>query len=214
MKLLTHRMGTKQKVVSSVVSQFRCPRGAFGRLAGWVMALRPSNRSRNRSAVELLDVRPTDRVLEIGFGPGIAVRELAKRASRGHVVGVDHSELMVRHARRRNAKAVRQGIVELRRGSVEELPKFDVPFDRVLAVNTMGFWRDPDAVLARLRELMRRGGRIAIVSQPRCPGATAATTTLAAHNIVARLGRAGFVRVRVESLPLSPPVACVLGEVA
>lgn len=206
-------MGTKEKLLSSVVSQFRCPRGALGRLAGWVMALRPSNRSRNRWAVELLDVRPTDRVLEIGFGPGIAVRELTKRASRGRVIGVDHSELMVRLARRRNAKAVCQGIVELRRGPVEELPKSDVLFDCVLAVNTMGFWRDQDAVLARLRELMRLGGRIAIVSQPRCPGATAETTAIAARNIVARLGRAGFVGVRVETLPLSPPVACVLGEV-
>jgi hypothetical protein len=45
------------------------PRGAAGSVTGWVFAHRPSNRQRNRWAVSLLDIRPADQVLEIGFGP-------------------------------------------------------------------------------------------------------------------------------------------------
>jgi trans-aconitate methyltransferase len=42
--------------------------------------------------------QPADRVLEIGFGPGIAIAELADRATRGHVYGIDHSQVMVQQA--------------------------------------------------------------------------------------------------------------------
>jgi hypothetical protein len=45
------------------------------------MAHRPSNAQRNRWVVSLLDVQPTDRVLEIGFGPGIAIQELSWSAT-------------------------------------------------------------------------------------------------------------------------------------
>ncbi len=68
-----------QQLVRRVVSQFMHPRGLSGHLVGWEMALRPSNRKRNVWAVSVMDVQPDDRVLEIGFGPGIAVREIARR---------------------------------------------------------------------------------------------------------------------------------------
>ncbi len=48
--------------------QFRQPHGRLGRLAGQVMAA--ANAGMNRFTVELLDVQPDDRILEIGFGPG------------------------------------------------------------------------------------------------------------------------------------------------
>ncbi|MGH8999415.1 MAG: hypothetical protein ACRDY7_08495 [Acidimicrobiia bacterium] len=62
--------------------------------------------------------------------------------------------------------------------------------------------------------MLRPGGLIAIVSQPRCPGATAETTTAAAAEIVDLLRAAGFVEIHVETLNLNPPVACVIGTAA
>ena len=205
-------MDRKQKLTLAIRSQFRQPRGFAGWLVGWEMVLRSSNRQRNVWAVGLLGVEPTDHVLEIGFGPGIAIRALSRRATHGLVCGVDHSAVMVRQATRRNAAAVRAGRVDLRLASVE-LPTFAEPFDKVLAVNTMGMWREPDAGLQALHRLMRPGGRIAIVSQPRCPGATAETTVAAGRECAARLTAAGFTSIRSDTLALKPPVICVLGEV-
>ena len=74
-------MGLKQKALSVMVGQFGHPHGFGGRAAGWVMATRGSNRERNIWAVGLLDVQPHDRVLEIGFGPGVAIQEFARRAA-------------------------------------------------------------------------------------------------------------------------------------
>lgn len=206
-------MDRKQKLVIAIRSQFMRPRGFAGWLVGWEMTLRSSNRKRNVWAVGLLEVEPTDHVLEIGFGPGIAIRELSRRATHGLVCGVDHSEVMVRQATRRNADAVRAGRMDLRCGSAEHLPAFAEPFDKVLAVNNMGMWRDPDERLKELHRLMQSGGRIAIVSQPRCPGATAETTVAAGREIAARLTEAGFTCIRSDTLGLKPPVVCVIGEV-
>jgi ubiquinone/menaquinone biosynthesis C-methylase UbiE len=164
--------------------------------------------------VRLLDVQPTDRVIELGCGPGVAIAALATRATRGLVVGVDHSQVMVRQARRRNRAAVRAGRVRLIHAPVERLSTGDGPFDAALAVNTVGMWADPTARLRELARLLRPGGRIALVSQPRRPGATVATSAAAANELAGLLAEAGFGHLRTEMLDLDPPAACVLGRVA
>ncbi len=204
----------RRRVIARVVQQFGRPHGPAGHLAGWVMAHRGSNRKRNRWVVSPLDVQPTDRVLEIGFGPGLAVAELARRAPRGHVHGVDHSAVTVRQAGRRNAAAIRAGRVELLHTSVDRLPHLDGPLDAVVAVNSVGFWPDPAERLRTLRGLLRPGGRIALAAQPRCPGATADTTARAGRELHDLLTRAGFTPTRTEFLGLTPPVVCVLATTA
>jgi ubiquinone/menaquinone biosynthesis C-methylase UbiE len=174
------------------------------------MAHRPSNRQRNSWVVSLLDVQPADRVLEIGFGPGLAITELAHRTAQGYVYGIDHSGVMLRHASRRNDAAIRAGRVGLIHASVDRLPSFDEPLDAILAVNSVGFWADPEERLHDLRRLLRPGGRIALATQPRCPGATRDTTARAAQELQDLLTQAGFTQIRVGTLELHPPVACVL----
>jgi SAM-dependent methyltransferase len=193
-----------------VVGQGHQPRGAAGSVTGWMFAHRPSNRQRNRWAVSLLDVQPTDRVLEIGFGPGLAVAALV-RAGAGHVYGIDHSGVMLRQASRRNAAAIRADRVTLIKASADQLPAaLNGPFDAILAVNSLGFWPAPAERLAELRRRLAPGGRAAIVSQPRCHGATAGTSRGAADEIENLLRSAGFTQLSTETLPLSPPVVCVL----
>lgn len=202
----------KRAIIAAIVGQFHRPRGAAGNVAGWVMARRPSNRLRNRWVASLLDVRPTEKVLEIGFGPGLAIAELSRRVGdSGHVYGIDHSDVMLRHASRRNAAAVRAGRVTLTLGTVEQLPPaLDGPFDAIFAVNSLGFWTAPTERLDDLRRRLTPGGRIAIASQPRCPGATRNTSLEAAREITDLLRAAGFTQARTETLDLDPPVVCVL----
>jgi SAM-dependent methyltransferase len=193
-----------------IIGQAHRPRGAAGRVTAWEMAHRPSNRQRSRWAVSLLAVRPGEEVLEIGFGPGLAIAELA-RAGAGHVYGIDHSDVMLRQASKRNAAAIRAGCVTLINAGAEQLPPaLSGPFDAILAVNSLAFWPAPAEQLAELRQRLAPGGRIAITSQPRCPGATAATSRSAASEIENLLREAGFTHLRTETLPLSPPAICVL----
>jgi SAM-dependent methyltransferase len=204
-------MSVRSRIFPRVARAFFHPRGLSGCVAGWIMGHRFSNVRRNRWAVDLLDVGSTDRVLEVGFGPGVAIAEVAARVTAGHVVGIDPSPVMVRQAQRRNAAAVRSGRVLLRRAPVEDLPAdLGGHFDKVLAVNTVGVWRDPAARLADLAGWMRHRGRVALVSQPRCPGAGAETTVAAGRELAGYLREAGFDDLRSETLDLHPPAVCVL----
>ncbi len=205
-------MGLKQQVRQAVVAQFHRPAGVVGQAVGLVMSHRSSNVGRNRWAVGLLEVKPHDRVLELGCGPGVALSALAARAEAGLVVGMDHSHVMTAQAGHRNRRAVRDGRVVVVTAGVDALELLAPGFDAVLAVNTVGMWKDPAGRLEQVLRLLRPGGRIAVVSQPRSPGATAATTDNAAAGLSGELASAGFANLRVELLALRPPVACVLAE--
>jgi ubiquinone/menaquinone biosynthesis C-methylase UbiE len=177
------------------------------------MGRRPSNVRRNQWAVGLLDIEPTDRVLEVGCGPGVAIAAAADRATHGMVVGVDHSTVMIRQARRRNAHAMTAGRVRLICSSIDRLDLADErPFDAMLAVNTVGMWPTPVARLRHLAGSMRTGGRIALVSQPRTRGATAATSVAAGQQLAALLTDANFDTPTIHILDLNPPAVCVLAR--
>jgi SAM-dependent methyltransferase len=115
---------------------------------------------------------------------------------------------MIRQAHRRNADALRDGRVRLIQAPVERLQVTDGPFDAALAVNTVGMWPEPATRLREIGQLLRPGGRIAVVSQPRCPGATAATSAAAGDRLAAQLSEAGFAKIRVETMP-PRPAGCV-----
>jgi len=216
-------MTTRDRVRRAVVRQFHNPTGPGGHLAGWIMGHRESNIARNRWAAGLLDLDADARVLELGCGPGVALAALTERAVEGLVVGVDRSPVMIRQARRRNAAAVAARRVRLvcvpiedllpvaRRGTHAKVPAapFDMPFDAVLAVNNVGLWPEPGDRLAGIRQVLRHGGQIALVAQPRSRGATAATSQTAACTLVDLLGRAGFTGIESTMLDLDPPVVCV-----
>ncbi len=204
-------MSVKAMIVKRVRAQFERPTGFAGRVVGWILASRPSNRRRNAWVVSLLEVQRHDRVLEIGFGPGVALREISRLAANGYVCGIDHSAEMLRQATKRNAVAVQAGLVDLRLGSAEALPRLAGPFDKILAVNSIMFWGQTPDRLRALRAVLRPGGSIAIAHQPRGPGATDAAAAARGQAIAAALTDAGFAEVRVRTMRLTPAVVCVLG---
>lgn len=137
---------------------FGRPSGVLGRLGGMILAR--TNRRYAAWVVDLLDVRQPDRVLEIGFGPGVAIQMLAARAA--YVAGVDPSAEMLRQATRRNAAAISDGRVELRRCSADDMPFVDGNFDKALAINSMQLWPDKLAGLREVSRVLRHDGQIAM----------------------------------------------------
>jgi cyclopropane fatty-acyl-phospholipid synthase-like methyltransferase len=199
-------------LAAKFAAQFRKPEGRLGAFAGWIMANRGSNRQRNEWTVDLLEVAPTNRVLELGCGPGLALAAAARRAAQGRVVGLDHSEVMIAQARARLEKLGLNDRVELRLGGVEALQSLKGPFDKIFSVNLAQFVPEKAELFAAIHRLLGPGGRVATTYQPRHRGATAADARRTAEELAQLMRPAGFQQIRIEELPLKPvPAVCVLG---
>ncbi len=204
-------MSLRTRLRRRLVAQAHRPTGPLGRVVAQIMATRPSNVARNRWAVDQLAVGPADRVLEIGFGPGVAIEALVARVTEGYVWGVDHSDVMVRKAARRNARAIAEGRLRLTQASVADVDETLAPLDLILAVNNLGIWPDPPTQLKRLQCLLRPGGRIAIGAQPRTPGADAETARRGADEVATLLADAGLDSIETRQLDLDPPMMLIIG---
>lgn len=188
--------------------QFAHPQGLLGSLAGWLMLLK--NRQRNLWTLDLLQLKPTDYVLEIGFGPGWAIEQAAKRVPRGQVAGIDASATMLKDASRRNAAAIRAGRVQLQLGTEAPLPFADRTFESVFAVNSFQFWKEPCRGLSEVQRVLKLDGWLALTVQPMW-AKTDEEATAYATSVKAQIAEAGFANVRIETLHLSPLCFCILG---
>ena len=198
---------------SRLVSQFHHPSGWLGKLAGWIMATRKSNLDRNQWTVDLLHIRKTDHVLELGPGPGVTLGLLTGLAPDGLVVGLDHSKAMLAECGKRNGKAVRGKRLALIQGTFTALPELPSPFDKIIAVNSLQFDGMTDETLSRVTGLLNPGGTIAITFQPRGAEPTDEKAIAFAQKVAGLLEDVGLINVRIEQLPMEPVCAvCILGD--
>ena len=186
--------------------QLRKPGGILGRLVGPSMNL--VNRQLNNWTIDLLDIKPTDHVLELGFGPGLGICRVAAVATEGSVAGVDFSELMVQKARKRNAAAISAGRVDLKHGDVSSLPYDDETFDKVIAVQLIYFCQPPHVFLKESRRVLKPSGKIAVSFIAKDDMAkykftqTGVFALYTGQDALKLLTEAGFTQAHFETKPL------------
>lgn len=152
-----------------------------------------------RAILDALALRPGDRLLEIGCGGGLLLRDaLGLGAS---ATGIDHSEEMVSLASERAHGA------EIVLGSAEELPFADASFTAVAMSVVFFLLPDPVTVLRQCRRVLAPGGRVAIyTTSPELRGTPAAPEPLASRGhfyedeeLVALARRAEFADAAVAN---------------
>ena len=153
-------MKVKQYLEDIWNQQYPCPHGIVGWLAGERMVRQ--HRPETAWTLDLLDIQPADTVLEVGCGAGQGIKLAAEKASDGRVLGIDLSEVMVRVATRRNARAVKAGRVALSQGNFTALPFEDQQFDKIVTIHTLYFWSEPSQVLSELYRVLKPSGRLVI----------------------------------------------------
>lgn len=189
--------------------QFAKPQGMLGWIAGHAMAMR--NRERSEFVMAVLDLKPQDHVLEIGFGPGADLARASEAAA--FVAGIDHSDVMVKQASRRNAEAIRNGRVRIALGSAHKLPFQEAQFDKVFAINSAQFWKDSVGTLAEVGRVLKPGGSIALAIQPRQKGATEDHAYQAGRGLADAMKKAGFSDIHSEARAMKPvSTVCVMGK--
>jgi ubiquinone/menaquinone biosynthesis C-methylase UbiE len=130
--------------------------GMLTRLVAPIMA-RVNSDTENEAVAQLAPAADED-VLVIGFGPGVGLRALTGVITAGHIAGIDPSQAMHDHARRRNRAACKGGLIELRHGTADDLPWPDASFDAAMAVNNIQFWNPFRASVAEVARVLRPAG--------------------------------------------------------
>lgn len=145
------------------VNQCSKPTGWLGRFTLWRM---------NASHSPLTDwglghivVRDDYTILDVGCGGGRTVSKLAAIAIQGKVYGVDYSQESVAATKRTNARGIDLGSVEVRLGSVSELPFPDGMFDLVTAVETHFWWPDLPGDLREVFRVTKPGGTLIVIAE-------------------------------------------------
>lgn len=115
----------------------------------------------------LLNLIPGERILEIGFGTGNSAINMAELVgSAGKVYGIDISPGMLAVAQAKIADKGLSDRVELSTGDARELPYDDESFNASFASFTLELFPPEDIpiVLAQVRRVLQKGGRVSVVS--------------------------------------------------
>jgi ubiquinone/menaquinone biosynthesis C-methylase UbiE len=117
---------------------------------------------RLRLAVEVLDVAPDDRILEVGCGHGVAVSLVCERLGAGRITALDRSPKMIEMAERRNQANVPKA--RFIATSLEEADLGDATYDKIFAVHVAALHK-PGEALDTVRRRLAPGGRVYLFSQ-------------------------------------------------
>jgi SAM-dependent methyltransferase len=160
-------------------------------------AIGPGTAGEHRIALEMLEISPGDRVLDVGCGPGNFSRDFARAAGEGLVVGVDASETMLSEAVKRGGDANLAFV----RGDACDLPFDDGAFDAVCCFAALYLIEEPAKALEEIVRVLAPGGRVALLAScsrgplpPRALGAI--TRALAGVRMFAREELTGELTAR------------------
>jgi len=170
----------------------------YGTFSGLAAALSMVGRTDDaRVAARLGDLHSDDVVVDIGCGPGTAVRHAARVGAT--VTGVDPAPVMLRVARlftrrRRNVRYVE--------GVAEALPIPDHSANVVWSIATVHHWTDLDRALEEIRRVLAPRGRYVAIERLTVAGARGLAghgwTDAQAAAFADRCREHGFADVRVD----------------
>ena len=150
-----------------------------------------------RAVADAAELAPADRVVDIGCGPGTAVRSAAARAATA--VGIDPDPVMLRLARWSTALR-RPANVSWLEGRAEKLPLPDGEATLAWAISSSHHWQDRGAGISEAWRILAPGGRLVLAERLTKPGARGhaahGLTQDQAEDLVRQLTAAGFEQVR------------------
>jgi arsenite methyltransferase len=110
-----------------------------------------------------LALRPGDRVLDVGVGPGLLAAEMADEVGpEGRVCGIDISDSMLAIAASR-ADITRGPTIELEPGSAGRIPHGAESFDVVVSTQVFEYVDDVAGALDEVRRVLRPAGRVVLL---------------------------------------------------
>lgn len=151
------------------LQQVRKPDKWFGRFFLWIMNL--SHSSLTDWGLRRVQIEENFTILDVGCGGGRTIQKLAALATKGKVCGVDYADGSVAGSRAKNAQLIQAGRVEIKQGSVSQLPFPDHQFDLVTAVETQYYWPDLVKDMQEILRVLKPGGTLLVIAESYKKGA-------------------------------------------
>lgn len=145
---------------NKLASQFKCPSGEIGKQVGEQMD--ELNAPQNDWVLMLLNLQPSDQILELGFGTGKTLGKVAKIVKTGKIYGVELSDTMIDVASRKLKNEISLGLIKLYKENSENLPFPDNSFNKIFSVHTVYFWENLNKVFSQLFRVSTINGITAI----------------------------------------------------
>lgn len=147
-----------------------------------------------RLAVDVLELTPDARVLDVGTGTGAILPYLASKLSTGKVTGVDFSGKMIERAGKRIARAGIRKKAEAEVGDCTALNYADDYFDAALATFAFTSFPEPGKAMREVARVLRPGARFSVLDTGRPPG----KATLRYRYLKAVMWKAGYTDISLD----------------
>ena len=110
-----------------------------------------------RETLKRLDIKPTDRLLDIGCGTGSLLHAISQKHPSVNLIGLDISSEMLKVACNKQINKC-----NLISGKAQFLPFHSHSFDVVVSCNAFHYWRNPEACLREIARVLKPQGMIVI----------------------------------------------------
>ena len=161
-------MNNPQKI-SRVLRTKEEARQNYDRMSRWYDLFTSSEKKFTDIGLEMLNTKPNETILEIGFGTGHALRTLASGGNT--VYGIDLSQKMCTLARNKLERVNLDAHIHLQNGDATHLPYATNIFDAVFISFTLELFDTPEIprVLNEVKRILKQDGRILVVSLLKTP---------------------------------------------
>lgn len=143
-----------------LASQLSCPKDSIG--IEVANNMHESNIRMTRAAIAALQISDGDLILELGHGNCRHLQEILEKAVQTSYYGLEISELMQKQASEINSAATQSNRASFHLYDGQKIPFSDNVFNKILTVNTIYFWENPESFIKEIHRVLKPGGLFAI----------------------------------------------------
>jgi ubiquinone/menaquinone biosynthesis C-methylase UbiE len=144
------------KILNKIGMQFKKPTGFAGKIISNIMI--KGNKHEYITLINDFNIQPNDKLLEIGYGPGIGIELISKKFQSCNIYGIDFSELMFNRASDRNKQFIEKNRVHLQFGDFLDTEINESNFNKIFCLNVVYFWDDLQKPFKKINSLLKDVG--------------------------------------------------------
>ena len=150
-------------IMQYLINQSKEPKGLIGKFMLGTMNM--AHKNIFKLGLENIRINDNSKILDLGFGGGMALKMISKKHKKIKLFGIDFSEESIKTGTKNNKKDIKNGKIELIKGDIEKMPFSDNYFDIITAFQTLYYWDNLDKKLLEIFRVLSEMGQFIIVAE-------------------------------------------------